>query len=538
MRHCDLIFNNFLFRILLILAVIMSQTVQAVQLTTTPVQGRAPTSALSVNTIKPHVGDVITATSAFNDADGDAEFGTTYQWILDGNLINGATSPSYTLNLNDIMAGSELNVVVIPQTDPNITEPSVGLPVQIPSPINIKWQRVISSLIWEESPLGVVADGQAVNTVRATVEYLDGTPAANSLVHFTADNLGVISANEPTGTYGVATASITNFISGPTQVTATIDDDSQSINTLFVAGLVEIVNAEVTQNNAKANGSDDNRVLVRVNDRYSNDVVGETVNFTATNGVNLLHSSGETNSNGEVEIILTSDSAVSSEVTATTTNGAFVTVTVEFFNETQMTHILVNGASFSANDRFPKTGFTGAAFQLVIGEGVAENTDFDWGADQGWVSVDAGGNVRFTQEPGSGNNTVTVTAEHKTNGSSLTYRFTVNRWFRNNSFNFMGYSDAQAWCSSQGSGYSIPGYVEMTDRTPTVQTGSSRDTNGRLWNEWGVMSSYSNGWYAGNYWARELTSTGNERHYVYLGNGSLFSFPLDGATYVTCSTSL
>jgi hypothetical protein len=538
MLHRYFIFNVFLFRILLVLAVVMSQTVQAVQQSTTPVHGRAPTSVLSVNNIKPRVGDVITVTSAFNDADGDAEYGTTYQWMLDGNMISGATSPSYTLNLNDITAGSELNVVVTPQTDPSITEPSVGLPVQLPSPINIKWQRVISSLVWDESPLGVVADGVAVNTVRANVEYLDGTPAANATVSFTADNLGVVSANEPSGPDGVATASIANDIAGPTLVTATIDDDSQSINTLFTAGPVAVITAEVTQNNAEANGADDNRVLVRVMDSHDNEIAGETVNFTATNGVSLLHASGETDSAGEVEIFLTSESAVTSEVTATTASGASATVMVEFFAETQMTHILVNGVSFSVSDGFPKTGFTGAAFQLVVGEDASENADFNWSADQSWVSVDAGGNVSFNQEPTSGNNTVTITAENINSGSSLTYRFTVERWFRNNSFNFMGISDAEAWCSSQGGGYTLPSYAQMTDRTPAIQTGSSRHANGRLWNEWGSLGAYSNGWFPGNYWVSEYTSTGNERHYVYLGNGNLFSFPLDGTTYVTCSTSL
>lgn len=538
MLHRYFIFNDFLFRILLVLAVVMSQTVQAVQQSTTPVHGRAPTSVLSVNNINPRVGDVITVTSAFNDADGDAEYGTTYQWMLDGNMISGATSPSYTMNINDITAGSELNVVVTPQTDPSITEPSVGLPVQLPSPINIKWQRVISSLVWDESPLGVVADGVAVNTVRANVEYLDGTPAANATVNFTADNLGVVSANEPSGPDGVATASITNDIAGPTLVTATIDDDSQSINTLFNAGPAAVINAEVTQNNAEANGADDNRVLVRVMDNSGNEIAGETVNFTATNGVNLRYASGETDSIGEVEIFLTSESAVTSEVTATTTSGISATVTVEFFAETQMTHILVNGASFSVNDGFPNNGFTGAAFQLVVGEDASENADFNWSADQGWVSVDAGGNVSFNQEPTSGNNSVTITAENINSGSSLTYRFTVNRWFINNSFNFMGTSDAEAWCSSQGGGYTIPGYSQLTDRTPTIETGANRDANGRLWNEWGSMGAYSNGWFSGNYWVTELTSAGNARHYVYLGNGSLFSFPLDGTTYVTCSRSL
>lgn len=535
-RYC--IFEVLIFKLLLAQIIIFSQVAMAAQQSTQPVNGRAPTTTLSVDKARPRAGELITVASAFNDLDGDAEQGTTYQWLLDGSPISGATNPSYQLELSDILAGSELNVIVTPQTNPETTIPSVGLAVELPSPINIKWQRIISSLVWAESPLGVVADGQAVNTVRATVQYLDGTPVMGASVLFNADNLGEVSTSAPSGIDGVATVYVTNMIAGPTQVTASIDDDVQSINTLFVAGPPEVVQAEVTQDNALANGIDDNNVLVYVEDRHGNSIEGETVNFTATNGVTLLATSGQTDSNGEVKINLTSDTPVSSDVTATTSNGISATVTVEFFNEAQMTHVLVNGSSFSADDGFPKTGFIGAQFQLVVGEDPAQNSAYNWSSDQNWASVDGSGNVSFNQQPTSANNRVTITAEHQANGSSLSYQFTVNRWFRNNSHNFMGTSDAAAWCSSQGGSYVIPGYSEMTDRTPTVQTGGNRDANGRLWNEWGTMGRYSNGWYAGNYWSRELTANGNERHYVYLGNGNLFSFPLDGATYVACSTSL
>lgn len=535
-RYCN--FNGFSFNIILVLIIVMSHTVQAVQQSTTPTNGRAPTTTLSVSNTQPQVGDVITVTSAFNDADGDVEHGTTYQWMLDGAAISGATSPSYTLSLSDILTGSELNVIVTPQTDPNITIPSEGLPVQLPTAINIRWQQMIANLEWIDSPLGVVADGQAVNTIRATIQYLDGSPAAGVTVLFDADNMGKVSATAQTGVDGVATAYVTNTLAGITQVTASIDNDTQSISTLFVAGSADAVYAKVTQNNALANGIDYNKVLVKVEDKHGNYVVGETVNFAATNGVTLLAVSGQTDSNGEVAIALTSDLAVSSEVTTTASTGVSDTATVEFFDEIHLTHILVNGVSFSVSDGFPGTGFVGAEFQLVVGENPVENSAYHWHADQSWVSVDGSGNVRFNQEPTSANNRVTITAEHQDNGSSLTYQFAVNRWFRNNSSAIMPYSDSAAWCSSQGNGYTIPGYSQMTDRTPTLQTGASRYANGRLWNEWGVMSRYANGWFAGNYWASELTSDGNARHYAYLGNGNLFSFPLDGSTYVTCSTNL
>ncbi|MFV9215813.1 heme utilization protein, partial [Serratia fonticola] len=79
MLHRNNIFKVFVFRILLVLIVVMSQVVQAVQQSTQPVHGRPPTTTLSVDNLKPRAGEVITVTSSFNDVDGDAEQGTTYQ---------------------------------------------------------------------------------------------------------------------------------------------------------------------------------------------------------------------------------------------------------------------------------------------------------------------------------------------------------------------------------------------------------------------------------------------------------------------------
>lgn len=534
MPHCSSIFRGLLISTALALLIFMSHGTQAAKQSTQPVHGRAPTVTLEVDTLQPSVGDIITVTSTFSDADGDEEFGTTYQWTLDGKEIEGAIHPSYTLSANDMQTGSKLNVTVIPRTDPEITLPSEGLPVQLQNPINLKWQRAIARLFWVEAPLGVVADGQATNTVHATVQHLDGTPAIGATVLFTADNLATISDSAQTDENGVATAYLKSVVAGMSTVTASIEKDSKSINTFFFAGPAQSVFAHVIKDNSLANNTDTNKVMIKVEDSYGNDVVDVLVRLTATNGVKVFPEISRTDSKGEVEVSLSSVAAVSSELTATTSNGITGSATVQFFDIERITHILVNGTSFSPNDGFPETGFVGAKFQLVVGNTLSNNSAYQWQVDQDWLSLDNQGNIRFNRAPSTGNNQVNITAKHLVTGAELHYSFTVARWFINNGFTLLKPNDAAAWCRAQGEGYTLPSYTQLTDRTPSAQSAAYRNTRGPFWNAWGNMQHYANNWISGNYWASEHLMESAQQYYVYLGNGNLFKFPEDEISYVAC----
>ncbi|PHI32609.1 hypothetical protein CRN84_05595 [Budvicia aquatica] len=103
---------------------------------TLTVKGRAPVVAQSTivsdnangNGLL-DAGDTLSVSTVggFSDADGDAATPETYQWQADGVDISGATSQTYGIVVGDL--GKTLTLLVTPNTDPAITDPSVGSPV-------------------------------------------------------------------------------------------------------------------------------------------------------------------------------------------------------------------------------------------------------------------------------------------------------------------------------------------------------------------------------------------------------------------------
>lgn len=110
---------------------VYGQAAEVVQRTDT-VQGRAPVVSNVVignqsypDFVGARVGHVLSISSAFADADGDTEAGSTIQWLRNGAAISGATGETYTVQSAD--AGRSLSVQVTPKTDPAITSPASGM---------------------------------------------------------------------------------------------------------------------------------------------------------------------------------------------------------------------------------------------------------------------------------------------------------------------------------------------------------------------------------------------------------------------------
>lgn len=100
---------------------------------TATVKGRAPVAS-SVSFSAPSAIDglikkseVATSSYTFSDADGDAESGTSFQWLRAGADIASATASTYTTVQDDVNAN--LTVKITPQTDPALTDPASGDPV-------------------------------------------------------------------------------------------------------------------------------------------------------------------------------------------------------------------------------------------------------------------------------------------------------------------------------------------------------------------------------------------------------------------------
>jgi len=177
-----------------------------------------------------------------------------------------------------------------------------------------------------------LADGSAVNSVKATVRDANGNVLAGQKVSFTADNGAVIAASATTGSDGSVTMTLTSKKAGASKVTAAINGSSQSQTLTFVANAstARIISGDlqIVSNNALADGSAVNSVKATVRDANGNVLAGQKVSFTADNGA-VIATSGTTGSDGSVTVTLTSKKAGASKVTASI-NGSSQTIAVIF----------------------------------------------------------------------------------------------------------------------------------------------------------------------------------------------------------------
>ncbi|MBG0639189.1 Ig-like domain-containing protein [Enterobacter asburiae] len=178
------------------------------------------------------------------------------------------------------------------------------------------------------------ANGTATNAVKAIVTDVNGNLVSGVAVTFTATNgATVTTASATTDADGIATTTLTNTKSGVAKVTASINGNSQSVDTTFVAdsstATISDGNLTVTTDNAKADGSDTDAVKAIVTDANGNLVSGVAVTFTATNGATVTTASATTDTDGIATTTLTNSKSGIAKVTATV-NGASQTVDTTF----------------------------------------------------------------------------------------------------------------------------------------------------------------------------------------------------------------
>ncbi|MCS3490694.1 inverse autotransporter beta domain-containing protein [Enterobacter sp. SLBN-59] len=382
------------------------------------------------------------------------------------------------------------------------------------------------------------ANGTDANAVQAKVTDAAHNPVAGMTVQFTAGSEAVLSsASGVTGADGVAEVSLTSLKAGVTTVSATIGDSSQTVDTTFVADTPDSGRSSLTAtpDTITANGTDVSAVTLTLKDAHDNAVSGQTVTFASSLAGTRVGDVTD-NGNGTYTADLTGTAAGETSVTATVGGSAFgvaaakVTLTSPSPEPVpESTTLAVNGATFAASSHFPTTGFTGAKFQVLLSGSASNNSNYNWSADQGWVSVDASGNVSFTGTATSGTKTVTITATPKAGGAPLTYTFTVSKWFVNNRNNTMNWGTADEYCSFRGG---LPTVADLTS------VGSTRGV-GSLWAEWGrPAGAYSGSGFLGSlYWTSADNGAGYY-YYVNLGNGGVgYSYDTSGI-YVVCRQDL
>ncbi|WP_077884447.1 inverse autotransporter adhesin IatC [Escherichia coli] len=168
-----------------------------------------------------------------------------------------------------------------------------------------------------------VADGAMANTLRMRVTDAFGNTLGGQTVSVTADNSAMVASTVTTKPDGTVEISVTSQTAGISTVTASINNSSLSRDVTFVADVstAKIADLVVIQDNAVADGAMANTLQVRVTDAFGNALAGQTVSVMAGNGATVAPTV-ITESDGTVEISVTSQTAGVSAVTATINNSS------------------------------------------------------------------------------------------------------------------------------------------------------------------------------------------------------------------------
>ncbi|TGH02785.1 inverse autotransporter adhesin IatC [Escherichia coli] len=168
-----------------------------------------------------------------------------------------------------------------------------------------------------------VADGAMANTLRVRVTDAFGNALAGQTVSVLADNGATTAPTVITEPEGTVEISVTSQTAGVSAVTATINSSTQSQNVTFIADVrtAKIADLVVIKDGSEADGSTANTLRARVTDAFGNALAGQTVSVMAGNGATVAPTV-ITESDGTVEISVTSQTAGVSAVTATINNSS------------------------------------------------------------------------------------------------------------------------------------------------------------------------------------------------------------------------
>lgn len=187
------------------------------------------------------------------------------------------------------------------------------------------------------------ANGNARNIVETIVADAYGNPVKDVSVDFTAANGAVITSPAVTDSSGTARTWLSNTTAGISHVTATVKNSNLGVDTNFNAdkttahGIIAAI-----RDDAVANGSDMDSVLVTLTDGFDNPLADVTVTFSATQGVKAVAPAGKTDASGKITATFTSTQAVSSNITARTSNGATLSIPVKFIAD-ESTATIISG---------------------------------------------------------------------------------------------------------------------------------------------------------------------------------------------------
>ncbi|HHY1804305.1 TPA: inverse autotransporter adhesin IatC [Escherichia coli] len=170
---------------------------------------------------------------------------------------------------------------------------------------------------------GSVADGATANTLQVKVTDANGNTLAGQTVSVIADNSATVAPTVTTKPDGTVEISVTSQTAGISAVTVSINNSTLSQNVTFIADVrtAQIADLVVIKDGSEADGSTANTLRARVTDAYGNALAGQTVSVLGGNGATTAPTV-ITGPDGTVEIIVTSQTAGTSVVTASINNSS------------------------------------------------------------------------------------------------------------------------------------------------------------------------------------------------------------------------
>ncbi|XBS69262.1 inverse autotransporter beta domain-containing protein [Acerihabitans sp. KWT182] len=145
--------------------------------------------------------------------------------------------------------------------------------------------RVVLSIVHT----GAVANGIETNAVSAHVTDAFNNNLDGQTVTFTASNGTPTAVINPTGTDGIATATLVSDTAGPSTVTATLTNGQDSAVVVTFAPNAVIAGITLATTDATADGRETNSVRVLVHDAAGNPAPGVEVTLTSTTAGGTFH---------------------------------------------------------------------------------------------------------------------------------------------------------------------------------------------------------------------------------------------------------
>ncbi|HIB8414102.1 TPA: Ig-like domain-containing protein [Escherichia coli] len=391
-------------------------------------------------------------------------------------------------------------------------------------------------------PSTIAATNSDLSTLKATVEDGSGNLIEGLTVYFAlkSGSATLTSLTAVTDQNGIATTSVKGAMTGSVTVSAvTTAGGMQTVDITLVAGPADASQSVLKNNRSSLKGdyTDSAELHLVLYDISGNPIkVSEGMEFVQS-GTNVPYVKISAidysqNINGDYKATVTGGG----EGIATlipVLNGvhqAGLSTTIQFTraeDKIMSGTVLVNGANLPTTT-FPSQGFTGAYYQLNNDNFAPGKTaaDYEFSSSGSWVDVDATGKVTFKNV---GSKWERITATPKTGGPSYIYEIRVKSWWVNAGDDFMIYSLAENFCSSNG--YTLP----LGDH---LNHSRSRGI-GSLYSEWGDMGHYTTeaGFQSNMYWSSSPANS-SEQYVISLATGDQSVFEKLGFAHATCYKNL